>query len=252
MNRRLATLFITMLVVVSSACAIDQTSRPVLTSESPLPTTSQSRSKQTSSAQADTVVSSEPLQTSYVNGFGHASRDLRIDTLKDLEGHSSLIALVTVQQESIEIRANKPDPANGILPQSHVLTPVLINRVIQTIDKHVEGDTVFVEEYYSTWPSTVNPDVLVIYTDTFQRPLEVGKQYILFLTTPLMDGDYGMVLGDMGKYAYNEKTMNVDSITSFHSLSNLDLEIADVDPKYIPRQYYDIAFNVIAKYIHNK
>jgi hypothetical protein len=251
MKRILAVLIIFSLAAIVCSCVNDQTRENGNTSDQKQPTSTQSLSEQNTSEPTAATESSVPMQTFYSNSFGSASYEYKVGTLERLIGFSSLIALVTVQNGSDEIRFNQPDPAHGILPESYVLTPVKIEKIYQNDSGRKVGDTITIEEYYATWPSVTKPDILIIYNHTFQLPMQVGKQYILFLRKPLHDGDYCMVRGDMGKYVYDEKTKAVDSIESFKSLSNLDLGIADIDRKYIPQEYYEVAFNVIAKYMHN-
>jgi hypothetical protein len=252
MKRILTVLVIFSLALIACSCVNVQTSENGNTSDQKQPTSTQSLSEQNTSEPSAATESSAPMQTFYSNSFGSASYEYKVGTLERLIGFSSLIALVTAQNGSVEIRANQPDPAHGIFPDSHVLTPVKIEKIYQNDSNRKVGDTVTIEEYYGTWPSVTKPDVLIVYNHSFQLPMQVGKQYILFLQKPLHDGDYCMVRGDMGKYVYDEKTKNVDSIESFNSLSNLDLGIADIARRYIPQEYYDVAFNVIAKYMHNK
>jgi hypothetical protein len=252
LNRILAILLAFALILVASACVDIQASGNGNTSEPSQPTSIQSQSEQSTSEPTNTTESSAPMQTQYVNAFGHPSYAYKVGTLQRLGSISSLIVLVTAQNGSIEIRSNQPDPAKGIFPHSYVLTPVKIDYIYWNDLNRKVGDTIKIEEYYGTWPSITNPDVLIIYVGTFQLPMEVGKQYVLFLTNPQFDGDYGMARGDMGKYVYDEKTKTVDSVESFNSLSNLDLGIADIKREYIPQEYYDVAYSVFTKYMLNQ
>jgi hypothetical protein len=193
-----------------------------------------------------------PMSTSTYYSYSHASYSYKVGNLIRLEGYSTVIVLVTAQNGSKEIVSSHtptPDYSSGRRPDAYHITPVKVDKVYKTDSKIVEGDTISIEEYYSTIndPKTGNH---CIFIQTFCLPMIPGKQYLLFLEAPQFDGDYCMVRGDMGKYVYSDVTRNATDITQ---LSADDLEIGkEADGAQVPQEYYDVAAEVIAKYIHNK
>jgi hypothetical protein len=204
-----------------------------------------------SSSQTETTPVTQ-MSTSTHYSYSHASYAYKVGNLIRLEGYSTVIVLVTAQNGSKEITSSHtptPDISSGRRPDAYHITPVKVDKVYKTDGKIVEGDTISIEEYYSTL-SDPKTGYHFTFIQTFPLPMIPGKQYMLFLMAPEFDGDYSMVRGDMGKYVYSSTTRNA---TDIKQLSADDLEIGrEADGAYVPQEYYDLAAEVIAKYMRDK
>jgi hypothetical protein len=158
---------------------------------------------------------------------------------------SALIARVKALNGAQEERFNEPDVANGVKPDSYVLTPVRIEEVLKADGKHQAGDVINVEEYYATAPSPTDPTTKLVFVWGFYVPMKVGHEYILFLTAPQFAGDYQMTFGAWAKFAFNDKTKDADT---GHKLSDQEWEVGGPDsPEAVPDLYFEMATKVMQK-----
>jgi hypothetical protein len=238
--RKIVVLFATFLLfLITSSCTQSKPSTPVASElETTGKTSATDTYKQESTSQAGKRQEMVYKMASYALGA---------TDFKTLVSITEAVVRVTVLEGADEIRANQPDLSKGITPSSHINTPVKIEEIFKTNGKLAIGQTVTIEEYYATAPSSSDPDVTVVFTQGIMMPLKVGEQYILFLHDAQFEADYRINQSFLGKYPYNEKTKNLNAIKS---LSREDLEIVPIKEIPIPQCFYDIAEEVMRNYSH--